>query len=196
MDYKARVTNQKVEAVNSLKDSFKDYTGFIFADYRGMTVQQITDLRNQLRKKDAVCKVVKNRYAKIALKDLKHEGLDEYLIGPTAVVSLRGDDESGIAKLVFASAKSSQKLVVKGGSLNGEIFDAAKLEAFSKLPSRLELIAILMGTMKAPVQKLAATLLAYQEKLEAETTTVTPEKKEEAPAEESAPAETEENKEN
>jgi len=166
MDYKTHVTNEKTQAVDALKEAFKDYTGFIFADYRGMTVEQITDLRNQLRAKDAICKVIKNRYAKIAFNDLKHEGLDEYMVGPTAVVSLRGDEQGAIAKVVFASAKSSGKLVVKGGLLDGQIFDAEKIEAFSKLPGKLELISSLMGTMKAPVQKLAATLLAYSEKLE------------------------------
>jgi len=166
MNYKAHVTNEKTQAVDALKEAFKDYTGFIFADYRGMTVEQITDLRNQLRSKDAVCKIVKNRYAKIAFRDLKHQGLDEYMVGPTAIVSLRGEEQGAIAKVVFASVKSSGKLVVKGGLLDGQIFDAKKVEAFSKLPGKLELISSLMGTMKAPVQKLAATLLAYSEKLE------------------------------
>ena len=167
MEYHVKVNETKEAAVKQLKEEFGQYSGFIFADYRGLTVAQISDLRKQLRAKDAVCRVVKNRYAKIALRELGHEGVDDKLVGPTAVVLARGDEQSAIAKIVVDAQKSTEnKLQVRGGFLDGRVFDAAQVEAFSKLPGRLELISQLMATMKAPVQKLAATLLAYQEKLE------------------------------
>lgn len=170
MEYQTKVNATKEAAVKQLKDEFGQYSAFIFADYRGLTVAQITDLRKQLRAKQAGCRVVKNRYAKIALKELGHEGVDSNLVGPTVVVLANGDEQSAIAKIVVDAQKTTDnKLQVRGGILDGNIFDAAQVEAFSKLPGKLDLISMLMATMKAPVQKLAATLLAYQEKLESES---------------------------
>ena len=167
MEYHVKVTETKEAAVKQLKEEFGQYSGFIFADYRGLTVAQISDLRKQLRAKDAVCRVVKNRYAKIAMKELGHEGVDDKLVGPTAIVLAKGDEQSAIAKIVVDAQKGTDnKLKVRGGFLDGRAFDAAEVDAFSKLPGRLDLISHLMATMMAPVQKVAATLLAYQEKLE------------------------------
>ncbi len=167
MDYQVKVNETKEAAVKQLKEEFVQYSGFIFADYRGLSVAQISDLRKQLRAKDAVCRVVKNRYAKIAMRELGHEGVDDKLVGPTAVVLARGDEQSAIAKIVVDAQKGTEnKLKVRGGFLDGRAFDAAEVDAFSKLPGRLDLISHLMATMMAPVQKVAATLLAYQEKLE------------------------------
>ena len=166
MDYQTKVNATKEAAVKQLKDEFGQYSGFIFADYRVLTVSQISDLRKQLRSKDAVCRVVKNRYAKIAMRELGHEGVDDKMVGPTAIILARGDEQNAIAKIVVDAQKGTDnKLQVRGGYLDGKVFDAAQIDAFSKLPGRLEIISHLMATMMAPVQKVAATLLAYQEKL-------------------------------
>lgn len=167
MEYQTKINAEKEAAVKQLKDELGQYSGFIFADYRGLTVAQITDLRRQLRAKEASCHVVKNRYAKIAFKELGHDGFDQHLVGPTAVVGAKGDDHNAVAKIVYEVVKNTdKKLQVRGSLLDGQHFDAEQTEAFAKLPGRLELISMLMATMKAPVQKLAATLLAYKEKLE------------------------------
>ena len=101
------------------------------------------------------------------MRELGHNGVDEDLVGPTAVILARGDEQSAIAKIVIDAQKGTEnKLKVRGGFLDGRVFDAAQVDAFSKLPGRLELISHLMATMMAPVQKVAATLLAYKEKLE------------------------------
>lgn len=163
MDYKTRITPAKEEAVKALKDEFSQYTGYIFTDYRGMTVEQITKLRRTLMKKDAAYRVVKNRFAKIALTELDNQA-DDQLVGPTAIALVRGDEANVVAKELFASVKDGSPIQVKGAMLDGKFFTPEEVEAFSKLPTKLELIASLMGTMKAPVQKLAATLLAYVEK--------------------------------
>lgn len=162
MDYKTRITPAKEEAVKALKDEFAQYSGYIFTDYRGMTVEQITTLRRNLLKKDAAYRVVKNRFAKIALTQLDRSS-DDQLVGPTAIALVRGEDANVVAKDLFQAAKDGSPLIVKGALLDGSFMNAEEIEAFSKLPSRLELIAMLMGTMKAPVQKLAATMLAYVE---------------------------------
>lgn len=163
MDYKTRITPAKEEAVKALKDEFSQYTGYIFTDYRGMTVEQITKLRRTLMKKDAAYRVVKNRFAKIALTELDNQA-DDQLVGPTAIALVRGDEANVVAKELFATIKEGSPIQVKGAMLDGKFFTPEEVEAFSKLPTKLELIASLMGTMKAPVQKLAATLLAYVER--------------------------------
>ena len=163
MDYKTRITPAKEEAVKALKDEFSQYTGYIFTDYRGMTVEQISKLRRTLMKKDAAYRVVKNRFAKIALSELNNQA-DEQLVGPTAIALVRGDEANVVAKELFNAGKDGNPIQVKGAMLDGKFFSPEEVEAFSKLPTKLELIASLMGTMKAPVQKLAATLLAYVEK--------------------------------
>lgn len=168
MEYQTRINETKKEAVAQLKEQLGQYSGFIFADYRGMTVAQITKMRKGLREKDAACRVVKNCYARLAFKELGHDNLDDQLVGPTAVVMAK-EDQNAVAKVVLqAKTDSENKLSIRGGILDGMFMTAEEVEAFGKLPGRLELISSLMGTMKAPVQKLAATLLAYQEKLEAQ----------------------------
>lgn len=162
-EYKTRVNQAKEDAVAAIRDEFAGYDSYIFTDYRGMTVAQITDIRRTLRKEDAAYRVIKNRYAKIALEELNKGGAEEQMVGPTAVALAKGDTANVVAKVLFAAAKDNGKLQIKGALINGELMNADQIEALSKLPTKLELIASLMGTMKAPVQKLAATLLAYVE---------------------------------
>ena len=162
-NYKTRITPAKEDAVKALKDEFAGYDSFIFTDYRGMTVEQITALRKTLRKQDAAYRVVKNRYAKIAFNDLEKGGADDQMVGPTAVALIKGDTANSVAKALFQANKDGVMITVKGALVGGELMNADQIEALSKLPTKLELISSLMGTMKAPVQKLAATLLAYVE---------------------------------
>lgn len=162
MEYKTRITPAKEESVKALKDEFSQYNGYIFTDYRGMTVEQITTLRRTLMKKDSAYRVVKNRYARIALSQLDRSA-DEQLVGPTAIALVKGDEANAVAKDLYALAREGAPLVVKGGIIDGQFFSAEEVEALSKLPGKLELVAMLMATMMAPVQKLAATMLAYVE---------------------------------
>lgn len=162
-EYKAHVNKAKEDAVAALREEFSGYDGYIFTDYRGMTVDQLTQIRKSLRKDDAAYRVVKNRYAKIALQNLDKNGAEDQMVGPTAVALIKGDSANVVAKVLYAAAKDGVNLQVKGALLDGEVLSADQIEAISKLPTKLELIASLMGTMKAPVQKLAATLLAYVE---------------------------------
>lgn len=165
-NYQTRVTPEKEAAVKALKDEFAQYDSFIFTDYRGMTVEQITKIRKGLMAVQNNYRVVKNTYAKIALKQLDKTVDDAQLKGPTGIVLVKGDTANSAAKVIFDVKGEGAPVDVKGGLVDGSFMDGAQLEAFSKLPSKKDLLAILMGTMKAPVQKLAATLLAYQKKME------------------------------
>lgn len=157
----------KTAAIEEAKKTFAEYNDFIFADYRGMTVEQISNLRKKLREQDAVLKVVKNNFARIAFKEMDIDNVADLLKGPT-VVAMGKEDSNVIAKTLFDFAKDNPVLSVKGACVGKEIFDAAKIEAYSKVPGKKELIAMLMSAINGPARQLAATIKAYAEKKEAE----------------------------
>jgi len=163
-EYKTKINDSKAEAVGSLVDALSVSDDFFFADYRGMTVEQMSDLRAKLREKNASFRVVKNRFAKIAFVNMeKPEGIADYLKGPTAVTLIEG--ESGpAAKILFELAKETP-LEIKGGLVGQDLFDFNQLEAYSKLPTKNELISKLMATMMAPVQNVVYLLDAVPTKL-------------------------------
>ncbi len=167
-----KVQQYKIDAVSELKDGFEGIRSFLFADYRGLTVDQISELRGALREAGAEFHVVKNNYAKIAFKQMDHEDVAPYLVGPTAIAYC-GDEAGPVAKAMLKLAKE-MPLELKGGLLDGDVYDSKAVEAFSKLPTKNELIQMLMGTMQAPAQnmvyvlngvttKLVRTLAAVQE---------------------------------
>lgn len=157
----------KTQAIEETKKVFSDYNDFIFAEYRGLTVEQITALRDKLREHEAPLKVVKNNFARVAFEELKIDNVADYLKGPTAVVMAK-EDSNEAAKVLFDFAKDTPALVVKGGYIQNEVYDVAKIEAYSKVPGKKQLIAMLMSAINGPVQKLAATLQAYVDKKSAE----------------------------
>jgi large subunit ribosomal protein L10 len=152
-----KIQESKTQAIGELKESFKKANDFIFTEYRGLTVEQITNLRKQLRAKDVEYKVVKNNYAKIAFQQLSTPDVSSYLVGPTAV-AITPRDANEVAKILFEFVKEAPALKVKGALISDMVYDAAKAEAFSKLPGRLELISMLMSVMNAPARDLAAAL--------------------------------------
>ena len=101
---------------------------------------------------------------KLRKEEMKVEGVAEYLSGPTAV-ALSTEDTNEVAKILYDFAKETPVLSIKGGLIDNEVYDAEKLEAFSKLPGKKQLIAMIMSTINAPVQKVAATLQAYVDKM-------------------------------
>jgi len=158
-----KVQQYKIDAVAELKDGFEKTRSFIFADYRGLTVDQITELRRSLRDAGADFHVVKNNYAKIAFKQMDHEDVAPYLVGPTAIAYC-GDEAGPVAKAMLKLAKD-MPVELKGGLLDGEVYDAKAVEAFSKLPTKLELIQMLMSTMNAPAQNMVFVLNGLTTKL-------------------------------
>jgi len=157
----------KTAAIESAKKALEGYTDFIFADYRGLTVEQITDLRKKLREQNAQFKVVKNNFARIAFGDMKIDNVADYLKGPTAV-ALAKEDSNVVAKIMLDFAKDVPALNVKGACIGNELYDAAKIQAYSKVPGRKQLIAMLMSAINGPARQLAATLQAYVEKKQKE----------------------------
>lgn len=184
-----KIQPAKTAAIEAAKKTLGEYNDFIFTEYRGMTVEQITRLRDKLREKDSVVKVIKNNFARIAFEGMDVANVAEYLKGPTAIAMAK-QDSNETAKILYDFAQEVPALKIKGALVNKEIYDAAKTEAYSKVPGKNQLIAMLMSAINGPAQKLAATLQAYVEKLEKEGGAPAP-KAEAAPAaaETSAPAE-------
>ena len=152
-----KIQESKTRAIGELKDSFSAAEDFIFTDYRGLTVEQITNLRDLLRAKEVRYKVVKNNFAQIAFQQLSAPDVSAYLVGPTAVAISPGDSNE-VAKILFDFSREAPALHVKGSLVAGSVYNAAQTEAFSKLPGRLELISMLMSVMNGPARNLAAAL--------------------------------------
>ena len=162
-EYSTKVTQAKKDAVTAIQDRLKESRDFVFTNYRGLTVGQITQLRARLREKNADFRVVKNRTAKIAFDKLEYPDVSEYLTGPTAI-ALSSDDTGPVVKELLNFGKEAP-VELKGGIIDGTVFNYEQMEAFSKLPGRDELLAKLMSAMNGPVTNLALTLNAVPQKL-------------------------------
>jgi len=163
-----KIQSAKADAIVELKDKIGGAKDYIFAEYRGLTVEQISALRRQLREKNATFHVVKNNFARIAFQELGFTNeVDPVLVGPTAVAFAKNDPNE-IAKILVDFAKEAPALKVKAGLVDKGFMGLAEIEAFSRLPGRNQLIAMFMAGLKSPVQKLAYTLVALKEKKEKE----------------------------
>jgi len=153
-----RIQDYKTKSINEMKEAFSASKDFIFTEYRGLTVEQITELRRQLKGKGARYKVVKNNFAKLAFEQLSApDEVKSYLVGPTAI-AIAPNDSSEVAKILVDFTKEAPVLAIKGGLVGKDLYDARQIEAFSRLPSRLDLISMLMSVMNGPARNLAMAL--------------------------------------
>lgn len=160
--------SQKTVAIDNIKNDVKASSSFIFTEYRGLKVSQITELRRKLRENNCSYKVVRNNFARIAFDAENIKDVDEWFTGPTALAFV-AEDANIAAKTLFEYAKEAPALVIKGAVVDGEIYDAAKIEAFSKLPGKKDLIAMFMSTVNATTSKFVRTLQAVVDKGEEPT---------------------------
>lgn len=179
---------QKTEAIESIKNDVKASSAFIFTEYRGLKVEQITELRKKLRENACTYKVVRNNFARIAFEDADIKDVDSWLTGPTALAMIE-EDANLAAKTLFEYAKDAPALVIKGAVVDGEIYDAKQIEAFSKLPGKKDLIAMFMSTVNATTSKFVRTLQVIVDKGGAQGAAPA-EAKAEAPASEEKAADT------
>lgn len=160
-----KIQSVKADALVDLKKMIGGANDFIFAEYRGITVEQISALRKQLRAKNAEFHVVKNNFARIAFEELGFTSeVKPVFAGPTAVAFAKADPNE-IAKILVDFAKEVPALKVKAGLVDKGFMGEAEISAFSKLPGRNTLLSMFMAGLKSPVQKLVYTLVALQEKL-------------------------------
>lgn len=138
----------------------------VAAEYRGLTVSEMTELRKTARETGVYLRVVKNTLAKRAIAGTEFECMQEGLVGPL-LLAFSMEDPGCAARLVHEFSKSHNKLVTKVVAIGGQAYDASELERLAKLPTRDQGISMLMSVMKAPVGKLARTLAALKDLKEA-----------------------------
>ena len=136
----------------------------VAAEYRGLTVSQMTELRAKARKQGVYMRVVKNTLARKALAGTSFESVGPKLKGPL-VLAFSKDDPGAAARVVKDFAKAHEKLVATLVSLGGQVLPGGDLEKVASLPTREQALSMLLGVLKAPVQKLAGTLAAPASKL-------------------------------
>ena len=147
---------QKQTVVAEVSQVIADAQAAAVAEYRGLTVAQMTTLRQNARKAGVYVKIVKNTLARRAVQGSAFECMQDHFVGPLAFAASK--DPVAVAKTLTEFAKDNEKLVVKVGAMNGKLLSQAEMKALAALPGRDQLLAMLMGTMKAPVQKFVATL--------------------------------------
>jgi large subunit ribosomal protein L10 len=131
----------------------------VAAEYRGLTVSQMTELRARARRQGVYMRVVKNTLARKALAGTTFESVGPKLKGPL-VLAFSKDDPGAAARVVKDFAKGNEKLVATLVSLGGQLLPAAELERVASLPTREQALSMLLGVLKAPIQKLVGTLAA------------------------------------
>lgn len=151
-------TPEKEAAVAELKENIQNSTITIMSQYKGITADEVTTLRANLRGENITYKVYKNTLAKRALDDLELSDAAQFLDGPIAWAF--SDDPVAPAKVLKNFSKNVNVITMLGGILDGEIVDAEKLEKLADLPSRDQLIAQVVGTIAMPLRNLVGTLSA------------------------------------
>jgi large subunit ribosomal protein L10 len=151
--------DQKATAIAEIADQIKESEAVIAVDYRGITVAQVAGLRTSLRDADASFRVVKNTLTERAADQAEAQQLKELLVGPTALMFVRGDAAAAAKAIAdFQRSSGGDLLPFKGGLMNGEALDAAQVTAISKLPSRQVLYGQLVGMVASPITGLARSL--------------------------------------
>ena len=170
----------KQPIVAEISEAIKDAQSVVLVDYRGLTVEQDTNLRKQLREAGVTYKVYKNTMMNFAFKGTDFEGLAPYLEGPSAV-AISTTDATAPARILAKFAKEAKALEIKAGVVEGNVYDAAGMQAISQIPSRDELISKLLGSLQSPITNFARVMNQLAEKGGASACV--------APATEEAPAE-------
>ncbi len=157
-------TTAKTDKVAEIKGRLADSSGVIVADYRGLNVKEMQELRASVREAGGEVKIYKNTLTEIAVRELALPSMDEFLDGPTAFI-FTVDDPVAPAKAVMGFAKEHKSLEIKGGYVQNAIVDAATIKAMAALPTREELIAKMIGTMANPLVSTVRMLNAPMEAL-------------------------------
>ncbi len=155
---------EKQQLISDLSNVFKKAKLVVVVHNNGLTMEQTTALRKNVRADGASYKVAKNRLAKLALAGTPYESLKDLLTGPTAIAY--SEDEIAASKAVVKMAKESDKFKVIGGAMNGEAVDVARIQQLAALPDLDGLRGKLVGLLQAPAGQLARLAKAYSEKTE------------------------------
>ncbi|MCC3376663.1 50S ribosomal protein L10 [Cohnella sp. REN36] len=162
----AKIIAAKQEEVNVIAAKLRESASTVVADYRGLNVAQVTELRKQLREAGIEFQVLKNSLVSRAAANVELSELDSVLTGPTAV-AFSQTDVVAAAKILNDFAKKNDALQLKGGVVEGRFIDAAQVKALADLPSREGLLSMLLSVLQAPIRNFALAVKAVAEKNEA-----------------------------
>ena len=154
---------QKAPVVAEISEAIKDAQSVVLVDYRGLTVEQDTALRKQLREAGINYKVYKNTMMNFAFKGTDFEALAPYLEGPSAI-AISTTDATAPAREIAKFAKTADKLEIKAGVVEGTYYDAKGMAAIAAVPSREVLLGRLLGSMQSPIANFARVLNQIAEK--------------------------------
>lgn len=158
---------EKKEVVAAVRETADSAFSAVVADYRGLTVGQLTALRAKAREENVYLRVVRNTLAKRALDGTNFELLNDSLVGPTIIgMSLSEDDMGAAARLLYEFAKDNEKLEIKSGVYEGRLLEGADIESLAKLPNREMALTQLVTVLQAPVSKFARLLTALKQEQE------------------------------
>ncbi|MFR2513132.1 MAG: 50S ribosomal protein L10 [Lachnospira eligens] len=155
----------KTSTIDEIKDNFDGAQGVVVVDYRGLTVEQDTQLRKQLREAGVVYKVYKNTLVKRAIAGTEFEPMTEALEGPNAIAICK-DDATAPARVLANFAKTAEALELKCGVVEGTYYDATGIAAIASIPSRDELLAKFLGSIQSPITNFARVIKQIAEKNE------------------------------
>ncbi|WP_046213355.1 50S ribosomal protein L10 [Paenibacillus wulumuqiensis] len=161
----AKVIQAKQEAVEVVATKLRESVTTVVADYRGLNVAQVTELRKQLREAGIEFQVLKNTLVRRATESADLTELNEVLSGPTAIAFSK-DDAVAPAKILNDFAKTNDALELKGGVVEGRVVSAEEIKALAALPSREGLLSMLLSVLQAPVRNFALAVKAVSEKEE------------------------------
>jgi large subunit ribosomal protein L10 len=156
---------KKSAVVENIEKKFQDSVSVVVVDYRGITVEEVTELRKELRAEGIEFRVIKNTYLKRAADKVGYKGLDETFSGPTAV-AFSSEDVVAPARILAKFAKNVDALKIKGGVLEGKVASIEQIEEISKLPDREGLLSMLVSVLQAPVRNFAYAVKAVAESKE------------------------------
>ena len=168
-----KILNQKKEEVTKLANKIKDAKLVLLTDYRGINVEDVTSLRADLRKSNTEYTVIKNNITKRALAEAGIEGLEDKLVGPTAVI-MSSEDYLEPSKTIYEFTKNNEYYKIKGGVIEGKVMTAEEIVTLAKLPSKETLLSMLAGALLANIQKFAVAVdqvrIQKEQNASAETT--------------------------
>lgn len=148
--------NEKAAVIEEVSAQVAQAGSIVIAEYRGLTVEKITQLRKQARESGVYLRVLKNTLVQRAVQGTPYEKLADQMVGPL-IYGIAADPVAS-AKLMAGFAKANDQLVIKGGAMPNSVMDVAGVQALATMPSREELLAKLLGTMQAPVATFVRTL--------------------------------------
>ncbi len=156
---------QKQTVISAIKETMEGASSIVLVDYRGLTVEEDTQLRQALREANVTYKVFKNSMMNFAFKDTEFEPLKDHLAGPSAI-AISYEDATAGPRILLEKSKAFKNLEFKAGVVEGAYYDTEMIVKIAAIPSRDELLSKLLGSIKSPISSFARIAKAIAEKVE------------------------------